>query len=130
MEGQYNATLPTLPDGDTTALFEVDSRGRLRIVNEASSASLPAAIHSIADVTVPTGSAAAITTTNPTATLGVTVTALSTNTASVRVGDSSITTTRGVELTAGTSYFFAVSDPAQIYSISATASQKLAVVWQ
>lgn len=133
MLNQYNTTLPTLANGDTNASTQVDARGRVRVVveSEGGSGGASGTIRSIADVTVAQTTAAAITTTDPTATIGITVQALSTNTVSVRVGNSSTSLTRGIELAPGASRFYPdVTDPALIYAVASIAGQKLAVEWQ
>jgi hypothetical protein len=79
--------------------------------------------------TVPTGTAEAVTTT-PTilATQGVIVKALSTNTVTVYVGGSGVTTS-GFPLAAGEDVMLPVRDPADIYVISGSSSQVVRMIW-
>lgn len=90
-------------------------------------------LRTMAQVTVPTGSAAQLTTSvldsNVKARQGVILQSLSTNTASIWVGDSNTAVNRGLEITPGNSVTVPIDDPSHIYSISGTSSQKLNVVW-
>jgi len=56
---------------------------------------------------------------------GVSIRALSTNTASIYVGGSGVTVGNGFFLGAGDSLYLAVDDPSRIYAISGTAAQGL-----
>jgi hypothetical protein len=53
--------------------------------------------------------------------------ALSTNTASIFIGDETVTSSTGVELVAGTSTQFYVRNPARLYAIVASGTQNLRV---
>lgn len=85
----------------------------------------------IADVTAPNGSAAALVATTPAnpAFYGVTIKALAANTLKVRVGDSAITATRGIELSAGDSVTFPESDPSRLFVWGIGAAQVVCVSW-
>lgn len=81
--------------------------------------------------TVPTGSAEAIVSSTPAnfASQGVLIQSLSTNTVSVYVGDSAVTTSTGIELQPGEELTLQVANPATIYCIAGSASQVLRVGW-
>lgn len=80
-----------------------------------------------AEKTAPTASAEAVGTIKD-AYDGIVVQSLSTNTASVYIGDSTVTTGTGLELEPGDGVNLPVQDSAQIYCISGTAGQKLRVM--
>lgn len=63
-----------------------------------------------------------------TATDGVLVQAPSVNTASVYVGPSGVTIQNGIEITPGAAVFLPITDPAAIYVISTSSSQKVRAV--
>lgn len=77
-----------------------------------------------AEKTVPTASAETIGTVTD-AYDSIIVQSLSTNTASVYIGDSSVTTGTGLELEPGDALLVPIQDMAQVFCISGTASQKL-----
>lgn len=81
--------------------------------------------------TVPTGTAEAVVSTSPAnlATQGVMLQSLSTNTVSVYIGNSGVTTSTGTELQPGEEIVLPVADPATVYCISGSASQNLRVSW-
>lgn len=83
--------------------------------------------------TVPTAAAERLTAQStgnvPRANGGIVVKALSTNTAVVYVGDSSVTTSDGFPLSANESISLPVDDPSKVYCISGTSSQVLRVLY-
>lgn len=80
--------------------------------------------------TVPTGAAETIhARTSDRIAYGVIVKALSTNTVSVYLGGSGVTTSNGLELAPGQSMTIPVTDPALIYCIAGSSSQKLRIGW-
>ena len=74
---------------------------------------------------VTAGAAAAQVTVMTAAKRGILVKALSTNAASVFVGNSTVTTSNGIELVAGESLFIALSDPSDLFVVAAGAGDKL-----
>jgi hypothetical protein len=84
-----------------------------------------------AEVSVPTGTSAAIVASAPAidATVGVLLTAPSANTVTVYVGPSGVTVSNGTPVDPGKSITIPVANPADIYSISGSAAQKLRVMW-
>lgn len=83
----------------------------------------PAASFSTPAAVTATGSAVALT--SAIAIKGVWLQADTTNTTNLRVGDSSVTTTRGIQLTAGDKYFFECTNASAIYVIAESLSPKL-----
>lgn len=81
----------------------------------------------LADVTA-TGSAARITA-SPTACIQVVVKALRANTTNVRVGDSSITTSRGYQLGPGEAVALAIDDVRDVYIIAESGSPVVSVLY-
>jgi hypothetical protein len=81
--------------------------------------------------TVPTGTAEAVVSATPTilATQGVVIQALSTNSVSVYVGPSGVTTSNGIELQAGRDITIPCRDPYDIFVISGSASQAVRILW-
>ena len=77
------------------------------------------------EVSVPTGSAAAITATSFTCKSGVLVLSLPANTATVYIGDSTVTTSNGLPLAPGDRIFIPVINPASIFVISGSSGQKI-----
>ncbi len=80
-----------------------------------------------AAVSVPQTTATAIMSTTEVANF-VMVQADINNTDKVRVGDSNTSLTRGIQLAAGAAYTFETTNAANIFSVSASAGQKLNVV--
>lgn len=84
----------------------------------------------IDEKTVPTSTAEAIYTGGGgiTATDGVLVQAPSGNTASIYVGPSGVTIQNGIEITPGAAVFLPITNPAAIFVISVSGSQKVRAV--
>ena len=112
-------------DGVTVEPLEINtSTGRLLVDASSSSSSLPTAIIN-GQATVGTSAAALA---NNVLTQGVIVQALSTNSVSIYVGNSNVTTSTGFELQPGQATSIAINNTNLIYVISGSASQGLCFV--
>jgi hypothetical protein len=109
-------------DGTVAALLAGNANGAALV----DTATCAAAI-SIDPKTVPTGAAEAVSVSTSTPG-GLTIVADEGNAASVFVGGPTVTTANGIELKAGDSKHFNVSDPAGLYCIASVAGQIIRLV--
>lgn len=121
--GRYRAGGVTLSDGQSAALG-LDVSGNL-LVNVAAGGGAVASSFSNNQATVGTSAAAL-----PSNALinGVIVQALSTNTVSIYIGGSGVTTSTGFELQPGQATSIAVNNTNLIYAISGSAAQGLCFI--
>ncbi|KYG11398.1 hypothetical protein BE21_57450 [Sorangium cellulosum] len=122
------SNLPTLPEDKVANLF-VDERGRLHVTASGSVGSIPSssAPTSLAEFSVPTGTATAIGATTS-ATRSILVQAPLANTIAVYVGGSGVTTSTGIELLPGDAVTLATTNAASVYGIAASTGQKLRIL--
>ena len=83
---------------------------------------------SLPEVSVPTGTSAPLTETATRAASGLLVQAPTSNTVSVYVGGSGVTTGTGIILAPGVSISISLADASKLYSIAGAAGQKLRVL--
>ncbi|WP_437759496.1 hypothetical protein [Sorangium sp. So ce1389] len=83
---------------------------------------------SLPEVSVPTGTAAAITQAATRASTGVLIQAPASNTVDVFVGGAGVTASTGIILIPGGSISIEIADAGKVYAISASANQKLRVL--
>ncbi|AUX31937.1 MULTISPECIES: hypothetical protein [Sorangium] len=83
---------------------------------------------SLPEVSVPTGTAAAITGTATRASTGILIQAPASNTADVYIGAAGVTASTGVILIPGGSISIELADASKVYAISGSANQKLRVL--
>ena len=112
------------PDGTNLYSLKVNSDGSINTASGGSGGGTPSATINIGQTT------SAVTATQLTAssiamTNGVVIQALSTNTASVFIGNSSVTTANGFELTAGSSLTISPSNINLVYVIGSNATDKI-----
>jgi hypothetical protein len=83
---------------------------------------------SVPEVTVPTGTATAITATATRASTGVLIQAPASNTADVYIGAAGVTASTGIILIPGGSISIEIADASKLYAVSGSVGQKLRVL--
>jgi hypothetical protein len=124
IQGTYSATLPTLTDNQNDNV-QVDNRGRLRVIVESPTPTpSTASMRDAADVTITAGVATALFAVAPVDTIdrALTIQASPSNTETIRLGGSTVSSSRGIQLAPGQAYLVdMVSNPVDVTTLFAFA---------
>lgn len=133
--GTYSATLPTLTDNGSDAV-QLDNRGRLRVIVESATPTpSTATMRDAVDVVISTGVATALFATAPVDTIdrALTIQAAPANTETIRLGGSTASATRGIQLAPGQAYLVDMVanavDVTTLFGFAATAGQKISLAF-
>lgn len=135
IQGVYSATLPTLTDNQNDSV-QLDNRGRVRVIVESPTPTpSTATMRDAADVTITTGAATVLFAVAPVDSIdrALNVQASPTNTETIRLGGSTVSATRGIQLAPGQAYLIdMVANPVDVttlYAFAATAGQKVSLAF-
>lgn len=135
IQGVYSATLPTLTDNQNDSV-QLDNRGRVRVIVESPTPTpSTSSMRDASDVTITTGAATVLFAAAPTDTIdrALTVQASPANTETIRLGGSTVSATRGIQLAPGQAYLIdMVANPVDVttlYAFAATAGQKVSLAF-
>jgi len=124
IQGTYSATLPTLSDNQNDNV-QVDNRGRLRVIVESPTPTpSTATMRDAVDVSLSAGVATALFAAAPTDPIdrALTIQASLANTETIRLGGSTVTSARGIQLAPGQAYLIdMVQNPVDVTSLFAHA---------
>jgi hypothetical protein len=135
IQGTYSATLPTLSDNQNDTV-QGDTRGRLRVIVESATPTpSTATMRDAVDVTLTSGVATALFATAPVDTIdrALTIQAAPANTETIRLGGSTASATRGIQLAPGQAYLVDMVanavDVTTLFGFAATAGQKISLAF-
>lgn len=135
IQGTYSATLPTLSDNQNDTV-QVDNRGRLRVIVESATPTpTTATMRDAVDVTLTSGVATALFATAPVDTIdrALTIQAAPANTETIRLGGSTASATRGIQLAPGQAYLIDMVanavDVTTLFGFAVTAGQKISLAF-